>query len=646
MTFDPAKWHGWVVRGTLSDPAGEPAGRLREALRGAGVSATVGRSSGTLTVYAGTGENARHMVGLLSGGFGDALASQAPADGGLSSSGGRLSVSFRVPPGDGLHSGRTARGVPLLARDAALLDEGGRRDPRRFLDAAVARSAGALAATHGEYFMDGPGGGAGWVAGAVAAAVREYRVGGVGDPPEARRTAAEAVAARVGPEDYARVGRVANVGLAEYQRVLETAQERAQARGTAQETGRGRGNGMGRDGDGTGRAAGEGAGFDREHVEALKRSVSLTHLVGQSVKLDRQGKGLCTFHSEKTPSFQVFEKTGHYHCFGCGAHGDAISWLRDFGKMGFREAVEYLEGRSGITMPRAAERTVPEAAWRPVPVPDGAPPLVRPDGLTAAIHNPKDTAAGTPREWTRYRPQHVAEYRDVDGRLMGYVLRMERTGGGGDGESGGKAGKYTPQVTWAVPSDAPRGADPLAVGRWSLTAMGGQRPLYRAEALARNPSADVVVVMGEKKADVLQAALGPGAVVVSWAGGDNARHLADFGPLRGRRVVVWPDNDPGGLAAAVGGADGAGRTRKGAGELALEAGAAGVRVVIPPPGLPKGWDAGDLVKAAGPGAAAQFVAHRSVPLAEALGWRPAPPERSREAAEKLGRERAGAGQGL
>src|SRR6188474_3510310 len=124
---------------------------------------------------------------------------------------------------------------------------------------------------------------------------------------------------------------------------------------------------------------------------------------------------------------------------------------------------------------------------------------------------------------------------------MGYVLRVEMPDGG----------KFTPQVTWAVPADA-KDADPLKVGRWCLISMDGPRPLYHAEELTKHPDRLVIVVMGEKKGDALQKVLGDGAVVVSWAGGDNGRSLADWSALKGRDVTIWPDADHSGKAAAVG----------------------------------------------------------------------------------------------
>jgi hypothetical protein len=348
----------------------------------------------------------------------------------------------------------------------------------------------------------------------------------------------------------------------------------------------------------------------REHIQELKQAASLTHLVGQTVKLDRNGKGLCPFHIEKTPSFHVNEKKGTFHCFGCGAHGDAVSWLTEGRGLPFTEAVAYLEGRTGRSLPPTLPgKQAKGPDWLPVhPIPAGVPPLVKASGWTAEVFNPRAAEAGRDRVQRAYRPAHVAAYRDADDRPIGYVLRVEMADGG----------KFTPQVTWAVPTDAPADADPVTVGRWCLTALPEPRPLYHAEVLAKMPGKPVIVVMGEKKADALQALLGDGAVVVSWAGGDHGRGHVDFSPLAGRRVIIWPDADTSGRAAAVGEADRDGGVRPGAYSLIKEAGAASVRVIVPPDGVEKGWDAGDLIKSGADAAEVRaFIAERTVGHAEA-----------------------------
>ena len=93
-----------------------------------------------------------------------------------------------------------------------------------------------------------------------------------------------------------------------------------------------------------------------EFIEDLRQRVPLSDIIGRRVKLTRKGRrfsGLCPFHSEKTPSFSVVDDDGFYHCFGCGAHGDAIAFLREMDGLGFMEAVERLAEMAGLAMPKS-----------------------------------------------------------------------------------------------------------------------------------------------------------------------------------------------------------------------------------------------------------------------------------------------------
>jgi DNA primase len=100
-------------------------------------------------------------------------------------------------------------------------------------------------------------------------------------------------------------------------------------------------------------------------LDELRERVPVSAVVGRQVKLARKGReftGLCPFHNEKSPSFFVNDEKGFYHCFGCGAHGDAIGFLVASEGLGFREAVERVAGIAGLSLPaespQAAERAV------------------------------------------------------------------------------------------------------------------------------------------------------------------------------------------------------------------------------------------------------------------------------------------------
>jgi len=88
--------------------------------------------------------------------------------------------------------------------------------------------------------------------------------------------------------------------------------------------------------------------------DELRARITLSTLVMRSVKLTRAGrewKGCCPFHDEKTPSFYVNDQKQFYHCFGCGAHGDAISWMVDHAGLQFMDAVKELAAEAGMEVP-------------------------------------------------------------------------------------------------------------------------------------------------------------------------------------------------------------------------------------------------------------------------------------------------------
>jgi DNA primase len=91
----------------------------------------------------------------------------------------------------------------------------------------------------------------------------------------------------------------------------------------------------------------------RDDLERVREATDLVELVGAYVALRKAGKhykGLCPFHQEKTPSFVVFPESQTFHCFGCGAGGDAIGFLMRAEQLGFREALERLAERAGIAL--------------------------------------------------------------------------------------------------------------------------------------------------------------------------------------------------------------------------------------------------------------------------------------------------------
>ncbi len=99
-------------------------------------------------------------------------------------------------------------------------------------------------------------------------------------------------------------------------------------------------------------------------IADLLNRVDIVDVVGQYVKLKKAGanyQGLCPFHSEKSPSFSVSPTKQFYHCFGCGAHGSAISFLMEYSGLGYVDAIEDLARSAGLDVPRE-ERTATDIA--------------------------------------------------------------------------------------------------------------------------------------------------------------------------------------------------------------------------------------------------------------------------------------------
>tara|TARA_Y100000590_G_scaffold286981_1_gene322970 strand:- start:90600 stop:92297 length:1698 start_codon:yes stop_codon:yes gene_type:complete len=97
--------------------------------------------------------------------------------------------------------------------------------------------------------------------------------------------------------------------------------------------------------------------LDRQFIDNLLSNIDVVDLIGQKVSLKKFGnnyKGLCPFHAENTPSFNVSSSKQFYHCFGCGASGDAISFLKNYEGLTFYESIEKLAKIANIEIPTSA----------------------------------------------------------------------------------------------------------------------------------------------------------------------------------------------------------------------------------------------------------------------------------------------------
>ena len=100
------------------------------------------------------------------------------------------------------------------------------------------------------------------------------------------------------------------------------------------------------------------ATFSPSFLDQIRRRLSLADVIGRYATVQKRGSNLlacCPFHKEKSPSFYIYEEDGHYHCYGCKAHGDVFTFLMEKKGYTFPEVVEELAGQAGLQMPRDGE---------------------------------------------------------------------------------------------------------------------------------------------------------------------------------------------------------------------------------------------------------------------------------------------------
>src|SRR6185295_18478761 len=98
--------------------------------------------------------------------------------------------------------------------------------------------------------------------------------------------------------------------------------------------------------------------FPQSFIDDLRLQANIVQVVQEYVPLKRAGrtfKGLCPFHSEKTPSFQVDPEKGYFYCFGCHAGGDMFKFLELHEKVSFPDAVRMVAQKSGVALPEVSE---------------------------------------------------------------------------------------------------------------------------------------------------------------------------------------------------------------------------------------------------------------------------------------------------
>ncbi|WP_444810735.1 DNA primase [Streptococcus canis] len=98
---------------------------------------------------------------------------------------------------------------------------------------------------------------------------------------------------------------------------------------------------------------GDNLAIDKEMISQVKNSVNIVDVIGEVVQLSRTGRhylGLCPFHKEKTPSFNVVEDRQFFHCFGCGKSGDVFKFIEEYRQVPFLESVQIIADKAGMSL--------------------------------------------------------------------------------------------------------------------------------------------------------------------------------------------------------------------------------------------------------------------------------------------------------
>ena len=96
----------------------------------------------------------------------------------------------------------------------------------------------------------------------------------------------------------------------------------------------------------------------KDFIDNIIDKANIVDIIGNYIKLEKKGNDYwarCPFHSEKTSSFSVSENKQFYHCFGCGAHGNAIGFVMDHSNKTYPEAIETIANTLGLEIPRDKE---------------------------------------------------------------------------------------------------------------------------------------------------------------------------------------------------------------------------------------------------------------------------------------------------
>lgn len=286
-----------------------------------------------------------------------------------------------------------------------------------------------------------------------------------------------------------------------------------------------------------------------EHTaQAIKEAAQIADVVGRFVDLKRAGSryvGLCPFHTERTPSFYVTPSRNICKCFGCGEGGGAVSFLMKHQGHTYPEALRYLADMYGIAIDETPDNRAPykphSVTPRPTPPPQPAPGFIPKDVFMASRkryeHNNfvaylhKRFGEGAAAEMIGRYPVGTSDSWKPGAVVFWYLDTSKRV-------RYGKVMQYDPNT-----GKRDRSGQVGAMAAHTLLRLSGNfSPCWLGEhLLPKRPDAPVGIVESEKTA-ILASLYFPEMVWLA-AGGQGIGDPAKWGPLEGRRVVLFPDAD-------------------------------------------------------------------------------------------------------
>ena len=254
------------------------------------------------------------------------------------------------------------------------------------------------------------------------------------------------------------------------------------------------------------------------NIKELKLAVNIEDVIGRYINLKKDGphfKGQCIFHSgDNNASLVVTPRKRMFKCFGCGKGGDVLDFLMFCGRT-LPEAIKEIKDPLNIKgtgpMPTPKAPAAPIVEWKQIAPPKGS---KKPD-ISHYKHG---------------KPSRTWAYKTDTGIIIGYVCRFDL-----------KDGKEVLPFVYA--SDGKR-------EEWRWKGFEKPRPLYNLDLIKANPDKTIVVVEGEKTADAVNQAMDT-VIATTWIGGAKNMQHSDWSVLKGRKILLWPDNDKPGHEAML-----------------------------------------------------------------------------------------------